>query len=483
MSDTQNAGTAGAAVLDNPPAAETETGAPAAEAAEKTNAVITVEDVGPCRKKVTVEIPKETVEGRLKKTFDDFRKDNVLPGFRRGRAPRQLIEKRVGKELRDQLKGQLVMQALEESEDLKKLRTIGEPELKFDTIQLADDAAMKFTFETEVRPTFDLPEYKGLKLHQHKWEVNDAALNEALKRLAKRYGVLEPVDGGKVEADDQITADIEITAEGTTVLKGSDQTLAVAPTRINDIPLEDLPEKLSGAAAGETRTFEVTIHDAFPDEKLRGKKATVTVAVKGIKRVAPATMDEVVKKVEAKNLDELKAAVLDDLEREVDRAKSTELRNQVYGHLLKNTKLDLPTELVTRYAVQLTQRKAVRLMQEGVPYEEIQSHVGELNQEAAGEAMTDLALSYILEDIAEKEGVEVNQEELNTEIFMLARTYGRRFDRMKEDLAKDGRLGELFVRIRERKTLEKVLESATIEQLDHATGPGHSHEHQHEHSA
>src|SRR4051812_1896274 len=101
------------------------TGGPAPE--EKLAASVQVEDVGPCRRRVTVEVTKEAVEKRLRKTFDEFRKENVLPGFRRGHAPRPLIEKRVGKDLREQLKGKLIMEVLEQSEELKDLRAIGEP--------------------------------------------------------------------------------------------------------------------------------------------------------------------------------------------------------------------------------------------------------------------------------------------------------------------------------------------------------------------
>jgi trigger factor len=460
--------------IDTPPTPETKR---AGETAEKLNPIVQIEDAGPCRKKVSVEVSKDAVEGRLKKLFDEFRKDNVLPGFRRGRAPRRLIEKRVGKELRDQLKAQLVMEALQEPEELKNLRAIGEPDLKLEQIALNDGEALKFTFVTEVRPTFALPEYKGLKLLQHKYEIGEAEIEDALLNLRKRYGALEPVEDGKVEKDDQLSVDIDISAEGKEILTGEDQTLSVEPTRLNDLPMEDLPERLAGAAIGETREWDLVVHGAFPAEEFRGKTARVKVNVKGIKRVAPASVEDTLKAIGASTLDELKSMILDGLERDAERAKAAELRNQVCNHLLKNTKLDLPPELVGRYAARLLRRKAVQLMQEGVPPEEVQSHAGEISQEAVGEAATDLSLSYILEDIAEKEQIEISNEELNNEIAALARMYDRRFDAMREELARTGRLEELYVRLREKRTVDRIIESAQIEQLDHAAGPGHTHEH------
>jgi trigger factor len=470
-----NDGATDAATAAVPPPAE-------APEQEKLNAVIQIEEIGPCRKKISIEIPKETVEKRLKKTFDEFRRDNVVPGFRRGHAPRGLIEKRVGSDLREQLKGQLIMEAMQDAEELKKLRTVGEPALKAEDVKLVDNEALKFSFETEVRPEFTLPEYKGLKLHRHKYEIGDRQIDAAVEGLRRRHGAFEPVEGGVVQPEDRITADVHIQCGDVQLAKDEEQTIPVMPANMNGLPIEDLPEKLAGAEAGEVREFTVKVPDGHPVEAVRGKDASVKITVKGVKRIVPVEIDELLKRLEAGSVDELRAGVLDELERSAERARDREVRDQVLAFLLKETKLELPPELAVRYAAEITRRSAMRMMMEGAAAEAVRTHAKEIQEASVREAVVDLALSFILEDIAEKESIQVSREELNGAVAALAAQHDRRFDRMLDELSRDGRLESLYSNLRDRKVVDRIIEQATVEDLDHEAGPGHTHEHDHGHS-
>src|SRR3989304_2375769 len=174
---------------------------------------VTVENVGPCKKKGSVEIPEETIINVTDKQYKTLREEALVPGFRKGRAPRRLLEKRFGKETSEQIKLKLVADASDSSIKGNELDILGEPNIDFEKIELPTEGPLKFDFEVEVRPEFDLPQLENIPLNKPKVDVTDEQIDREIEQLRKWSGVWIPRQDGAVQLDDQIIAEVILKAE------------------------------------------------------------------------------------------------------------------------------------------------------------------------------------------------------------------------------------------------------------------------------
>jgi len=149
---------------------------------------VTIEDAGPCKKKVIIEIPEETIKSATDKQYGELRKDALVPGFRKGRAPRRLLEKRFGKDTKEAIKLKLLADASESAIKDNKLQTLGEPDVDYEKIEMPGEGPMKFDFEVEVRPEFELPKLEGIPVTRTKLEVGDEQVDREIERMQRLSG-------------------------------------------------------------------------------------------------------------------------------------------------------------------------------------------------------------------------------------------------------------------------------------------------------
>ena len=192
---------------------QTDDEATAEEEAPKPKNTVTIEEAGPCKKKVSIEIPEEAIKMATDKQYENLRKDALVPGFRKGRAPRRLLEKRFGKETTEQVKLTLLAEASESALKDNELDTLGEPDIDFEKIEMPAEGPLKFDFEIEVRPEFKLPELEGIPVTKTKLEVTDEQIDREVEQLQRLAGIWTPRDEGQVELDDQIIADVILKIE------------------------------------------------------------------------------------------------------------------------------------------------------------------------------------------------------------------------------------------------------------------------------
>ena len=175
--------------------------------------IITIEDAGPCKKKVLIEIPEESIKEAVDEQYKELAREAVVPGFRKGRAPRRLLEKRFGKETNEQIKLKLLAEASEAAIKDKELDILGDPDIDFEKVELPATGPMKFEFEAEVRPEFELPKLDGIPVKRPKLEVTDEQVTREIDQLRRWAGVWTPREDGKIEQDDQIIADVLLRPE------------------------------------------------------------------------------------------------------------------------------------------------------------------------------------------------------------------------------------------------------------------------------
>ncbi|HUT30216.1 MAG TPA: trigger factor [Sedimentisphaerales bacterium] len=430
---------------------------------------VTIEEAGPCKKKVIIEIPEERIKSLADEQYETLRKEALVPGFRKGRAPRRLLEKRFGKETTEQIKLKLLAKASEAAIKDNKLDVLGEPDIDFEKVELPETGTVKFDFEVEVRPEFELPELEGIAVNKTRLEVTDEQVDRDIEQRLKWAGVWTPRQDEAVELDDQIIADAVLKVEGVEEEDKRDNIeIFVRPSGfVAGIPVEKLDELLVGAKAGQTRQTTVEVPRTYFREEYRGKKVDVEVQVKDVKWLKPAALNEdFFRRFGVEDEAELRENVRDVLHGRLEQQAREQMSEQIYKYLLDNTSFELPLDVVADHSTTLLKRQYVNLLMRGLPREQVDENMEQLRASSEEQAKEQLRTFFVMDKVAEKLQIEVSDEEINGHIAQLAIQRGQRPERMRENMERDGSLAQFRLQVREQKCVAKLLESAKITEVE-----------------
>ncbi|HEX4054454.1 MAG TPA: trigger factor [Tepidisphaeraceae bacterium] len=429
---------------------------------------IKIEDAGPATKKVSVEVPQELIATKLEEQFKQLRREAAIPGFRPGHAPAKLIEKRFHNDVRDQVRRSVISESYEQAISKNSLTVIGEPQFdQAEEIKLPESGNLTYSFEVEVQPDFQLPPLTSLSVKKPKVEVKDEHLDQAMLNLRQQQGALVPVEDRGVEVGDYLVADVHLKVDGNEVVHQHDAQVIAKPGRFAGIQLDDLDVKLQGMKPGEKREFTVQVPDTHPDEKLKSKEATVEIALKDIKKMELAEINQqFLDGLGFTNEQELRDALREQMLHRVEYDVQQSMRDQINNYLLQNVYIDLPTKLSDRQAERVLKRRKMDLMMRGLPEDQVEAKIDELRGRVKEEAVRDLKLFFILQKIANDQNVDVDEAELNGRIATLAAQSGRRPEKLKQEMSADGSLLSMYVQMREQKALDKILATAKIEEVE-----------------
>jgi trigger factor len=433
--------------------------------------IVKIEESGPCKKKVSVEIPEETIKASLDEQYEELRHEAVVPGFRKGRAPLRLLEKRFGTNVRTQVKLKLLAEASEAALKDNELDSLGEPDVDHEKVELPDTGPMKFEFEVEVRPEFKLPELEGIEVEKTKIETTDQQLDDDILAMRKRAGIWTPKEDGKVEIDDQVVADAVLIIEGAAEHEKHDNIELFARKNgfVGAVPVENLDQLLKGAKQGDEKKTSVEVPSTFFNEQYRGKKVDIEITVKEIKQLEPAELnEEFFSRFGVDNVDDLRDRISESRSAQAEQQARTAMNEQVYKYLLDKTKLDLPADIVADQSTRILQRQYTNMLMQGIERDQIDQQMEALRASSEQQAKEQMKLFFIMDKIAEQFEVSVTEEEINGHIAQVAASRGRRPEKMREELARDGSLAQFSLQIREQKCIERILEKAKIKEVQPA---------------
>jgi len=447
---------------------ETTGGTAVAEQEQDFEYPIKIEDAGPGEKKVSVEIPAERIQTEMQKQFKELRSQAAIPGFRPGHAPQKLIEKRFSTEIKEQVRGALIRESYEQAIEKHKLQVLGEPDFgKEQKLELPESGSLNYTFSIEVQPEFTLPDLKHVKVRKPKIEIKEENVDQAMQNLREQQGTLVPVEDRGVQAKDYLFADVHVKEGGNVMAHQHGAQIVARPGRIAGIQLDDLDKQLEGVKPGQTVVLKVKVADTHQNEQIRGKEVEIDIALKDLKRLELAEVTpEFLADLGFENEQQLREALKEQMVEKIDSDIQQSLREQVHKYLLDNTKVELPSKLSDRQADRVVSRRAVDLMMRGIPREQVEANVETLRGGAKEEAIRELKLFFILAKIAGDQETDVTEGELNGQIAMLAAQRGQRPEKMKQAMSKDGSLQNLYVQMREQKAIDKILETAEIEEFE-----------------
>lgn len=434
---------------------------------------VEMKDVGPCKKHIKVTIDRGDIDRLLNDKFKQLVFESPVPGFRPGKAPRRIIEKRFHKEVTNQVRGELLLQSLEQLAEEHDVAPISAPNINPDSIEIPKDGPLVYEFDVEVRPQFDLPEYRGLKLKRLKQNITDEDVEVEERRLLAPFCQLVPKEGGATELGDSITVDITTKYGDRSIGNLKEVTLRVEPRlALKDGFAEKFGQQIKGAKAGDTRVIDVVLSDAAADPALRGKTVQCTMEVKDVKTARiPDDVDQYLGEYGVENREQLRERIRVLLDRRYEYQQRQFARQQVLELLTATQKWDLPQDVLVRQARRAFNRRIMEMRSAGISEQEIRGRQRLLEQDVLQSTARSLQEHFVLQKIAETEKFDVTDDDLNDEIERIAIQNNESPRKVRARMEKEDLFDVLATEMVERMALDLILNSAEYEEVDSTAQP------------
>jgi trigger factor len=416
-----------------------------------------------------VELDAKSVDETFDAITKDYQKQASLPGFRPGKAPRDMVIKKYEAEIQSDAKRKLIGESYRKALEEKKISVISQPDIE--EIQFGRGQNLQFAATIETAPEFQLPEYKGLPVKREIKSVTDEDVERALNLLAQQHTKFETVarelkmgDVAVVNytgtSDGKPLTEIAPTAKGLTEQKNF--WVDVSPNTF----IAGFAEQLIGAKAGDKRTVNIDFPADFVTKELAGKKGIFEVEVVEVKeKIAPPIDDALAKNYGAENLEKLRAGVRVDLENELKHSQAKAVRGQLVGALLAQSNFDLPESAVAHETKNVVYNIVQENTKRGVGRELIEKQKDEIYSAAATSAKERVKMAFLIQRIAEKEDIKVSQEEVLQRVQALSQAYQIPPDKFIKDLQKRNGINELYDQISHEKVLTFLENNAKIENV------------------
>jgi trigger factor len=429
---------------------------------------VTIEDLGNCRKKLTIEIPAEKVTEDLDNRTDELKSTAELPGFRRGHIPARLFERRFGKKLREALRNDLTAEAFEEALSEHNLEPLGEPEFPgIEEIELERESMLKFEVELVVKPQVKVEDYMGVKVRAEEIEVTEEEVERTVENIRREEAELVVVEDRASAEEDMLMVDVEVTAEGQVLHSSSSSYIGVGSKGVFGIEIDNLTGKLTGRNRGETVEIEFELPGACAleyGEELAGKQARCTLKINEIKTVKmPEATDELAKDAGFDSLAELKEKIKESVRTSKEHARDRYVEKKILDKLLESTGFEVPAEMIEAKAHMLMEYRRYQLLKEGVDSKKIDADLDSYKELSRQEIERNFREGLVLNKVAELENIFVTEGEVDSAINQIALGRGQSPDVLREEMESRSLVARLREDLRDSKVREFLREKAEVE--------------------
>ena len=437
-----------------------------------------------CQRHISVTVSRDDIERYFDDAFGELMPTAAVPGFRAGRAPRKLVEQRFRKDVAEQVKGSLLMDSISQVSEDQDFSAISEPDFDIGAIDIPAEGAMTFEFDLEVRPEFELPQWKGLKLEKPERQITDQDIDSHLTKFLSRHAKLVPHDGNAA-VNDSVVINLSFKKEDQVLSEAKEQTIRVQPVlSFHDGKIEGFDKLIHDMKSGDTQEVMVTVSQDSPKQELRGEQVAAQIELLDVKKLElPELTEQLLQEIGGFDSEgDLRDAIDAELKRQLRYHQLRRIRQQITAMLTESADWELPPELLQRQSRRELERAVLELQSSGFSDDEIRAHENELRQNTLSTTATALKEHFILERIAEEEGVDVEPRDYDLEIAMIASQSGDSPRRVRAQLEKREQMDALRNQIIERKVVERIGSHATyqvvefkpedsdVEAIDHAIG-------------
>ena len=418
-------------------------------------------DITAVKKSIQIEISEDVVNGEVTSIAQQFRRQAKVPGFRPGKAPISVVKNRFRDEIRSEVLQNLLPKHFSEAAKEQDLDVVHAP--GFENVEYSAGEALRFKAVFEVYPRLDITNHSEIPVEEVSTEVADSDIDEALRRIIEEHSEMTPVDEDREVAGGDF---VEITFNGS--VEGDDEAKLSAEKVLCEIggatTLQEFTDNLTGARAGEEKTFPVTYKDDHPDKNLAGKHVVYTVEVESIKeKVSPKLDDEFAQSLgDYETLDGFKQTVRENLEARKRHSAAEETHNALLGWLQDNNEFEVPDSLIEQQVQVRLQRLMRNLTDQGLNPQQLDVDWAKIRADQYAEAVRDVRGSLILEHLAKAEDIRVEEADIEEEIEVIAAEMNRPKENVREVLGKNDGLDRIRGQIQNKKVLNMLQERAKV---------------------
>ena len=411
------------------------------------------------KREISVEIPAAEVARETELQIVRYQKSARLPGFRAGHVPASIIKQRFGDGLKNDVVEALIPKYFRREADRLGLIPVSQPQVT--DLHMHDGEPLTFKASFEVLPEIQVEGYKELRADKPEIAVTDDDVEQALTSLREQHATFSSVEGRPLAEGDFAQASMDGKPKD-----GQDVAEAKAnPVHMDEVLIEiggkntvpEFSQQLTGASAGDERTFDVSYPEDISDKRLAGKTFVYTVKVNGIKQKSvPELNDDFAKELgEFTSLEAVRKQIRENMEAEKGHTAEREAKDKLVTELVKRNDFEVPEALVDRQIDVRLERGLRALAAQGMKMEDLKKmDLPRLRAGQREQAVNDVKSSLLLERIADLEKIGVSDEEVNQELEALARQSKQTSEAVRARLTEDGGLDRIRIRIRSEKTLE-----------------------------
>lgn len=426
---------------------------------ETTEAAKTDTNKKDIKREISVEIPAAEVARETELQIQRYQKSARLPGFRAGHVPASIIRQRFGDGLKNDVIEALAPRHFRKEAEKQGLIPVSQPRIT--DLHFHDGEPLRFRASFEVLPEVQVEGYKELRADKPEINITDEEVEQALSNLREQRATYTDVVDRSLETGDFAQASMDGRPKD-----GKDVKEASAnPVHMDDVLIEiggkntvaEFTQNLTGASAGDERTFDVSYAEDISDKRLAGKTFVYTVKVNAIKQKSlPELNDEFAKELgEFSSLDQVRKQIRENMEAEKRHAAEHAAKDKLVAELVQRNDFEVPESLIDRQIDLRLERGLRALAAQGMKMEDLKKmDLPRLRAGQRDQAVNDVKSSLLLERIADLEKIEVSDEELNREIEALAKQSKQTSEAVRARLTEDGGLDRIRIRIRSEKTLD-----------------------------
>lgn len=412
---------------------------------------------------LTIEVEAAEVSKAVERAVKRLANRVNIPGFRKGKAPRKIVESNVGIDALLQEAFDLIApKAFSDALDEQKIDPVTRPDI--DVVTLEDGKNLVFKATVTPRPEVKLGEYKNLKVEKAAVEVSDEDVEKQLKNFQDRQGkMVEAPEGAVVENGDFTTLDFEGFVAGKAFEGGKGQDYPLQIGSGSFIP--GFEEQLVGAKVGEEKEVNVKFPDEYHSAELAGKDAMFKCTVRSIKhKELPEIDDELAKKVSTfQTLDELKADIRKNLLETAEKKAENDHKSAVIEQATENITVEIPAVMIDNRVTTMIQEMAMRLEQQGMKLEQYLQYAGtdiaKIREDYRETAEKNVKTDLMLEEVAKAEDIKVEAKDLDAEVAGMAAAYGATPQQVQKIIKEQGRIGDLAASVLRKKTAQFIIDS------------------------
>lgn len=437
---------------------------------------ITVERLPECKARLSAAIPADTVTKTRREIVSAYATQAKVPGFRPGKIPTAVIEKRFADSIEGELKDRLARSAYSEARTKESLTILGIAQVERE--QFEADGSYMLAVEVVTEPDVEVPEYKGITVEVAKMYVTDEMVDNYLDNTRKQHALPVDVDQA-ARPGDLAVIDYTASLDGQPLADQVEK--EVGPLATGSDHWVDLPEEgqeprefipglaaaVLGMSKGETKTFDATFAEEFPVAVVAGKTVSYEVTVTQVKaRELPELNDAFAATLGLESLEQLKERVRGQFEQQRERMRTQIIDNQILGKLTKDASFDVPQHIVFNETQRQVNQMVSRGYEQGMSEEDITNNQEDLIRSAEEQAKNNVKVMFLLDQIADKEGITVSDDELTRHVAMIAYRQGRPLKKVAREFRDRNAFPELRHDIRVNKTIQLLRENAVINEVE-----------------